>query len=563
MPILPEERHLSSLQREVEEEYGMRLDGQEDGNSASISLYTSIASDVDYAIKRGDLVVGEDGYVALPDGAQCIVQFKMDACRVWSKIQQCSVGYTFVNACANPQSPYSTTEFCLFEGDDHWDSVFLNATQSLAEMNELAATPRIELKGARSGQIIAFVIYAGGDCSNIADMLCISGCNGPYPCPWCHVKRENMNPFKKSTVRPQRRTLESIGLLTHTTCGVCPGCRMEIVPTQADVKDSKKQMARADASKGDEVPSKGKWSAYLKSLKLTWLEAHFGHAYGHFILIRVSPNRWIACLLHANLRITSGIINILVFKFIGEYGKAEDQTKALKELLDDAGIWVREGQLKPKSKDLSAPYEKGVNFVGRDAEGINMLGTKLIDIVIPSAVRATNNLAQVKYEKIVACWDKWKEVWRVLNNGVGTADNAREERAVQVQELADEFRVLWYKAAGSTQGLYIHMLHEHFADMVREVGDLRPYQSQGLEHLHSFRKLIARHLTNRQKKLTSKNKRNRVTQTMATLLTKKHLMRKDMSGVEEKQFKVRTEAVAKQKIKRVSELGELGILKVL
>ena len=122
---------------------------------------------------------------------------------------------------------------------------------------------------------------------------------------------------------------------------------------------------------------------------------------------------------------------------------------------------------------------------------------------------------------------------------------------------------MWYKAAGSTQGLYIHMLHEHFADMVREVGDLRPYQSQGLEHLHSFRKLIARHLTNRQKKLTSKNKRNRVTQTMATLLTKKHLMRKDMSGVEEKQFKVRTEAVAKQKIKRVSELGELGILKVL
>jgi hypothetical protein len=62
-----------------------------------------------------------------------------------------------------------------------------------------------------------------------------------------------------------------------------------------------------------------------------------------------------------------------------------------------------------------------------------------------------------------------------------------------VQQLADEFRVLWHKAVGSTLGLYIHMLHEHFADMVRLVGNLRPYQAQGLEHLHSFRKEVMRH----------------------------------------------------------------------
>jgi hypothetical protein len=75
----------------------------------------------------------------------------------------------------------------------------------------------------------------------------------------------------------------------------------------------------------------------------------------------------------------------------------------------------------------------------------------------------------------------------VLNDAVDSTDEkARNARTDVVQKLADEFRVLWYKAVGSTQGLYIHLLHDYFADMVREVGDVRPYQAQGLEHLHTL-----------------------------------------------------------------------------
>ena len=101
----------------------------------------------------------------------------------------------------------------------------------------------------------------------------------------------------------------------------------------------------------------------------------------------------------------------------------------------------------------------------------------------------------------------------------------RNTRADEVQVLADAYRVAWYKAVGSTHGLYIHVLHEHLADQVRAVGDLRPYQSQGLEHLHSFRKLTARHLKNRQIEL-SKYGRNRVTQSLSVQLASKQIQRK-------------------------------------
>ena len=42
----------------------------------------------------------------------------------------------------------------------------------------------------------------------------------------------------------------------------------------------------------------------------------------------------------------------------------------------------------------------------------------------------------------------------------------------------DAYVDAWVKVVGNTQGLYIHYvyMHAHVADMMREIGDLRPYQ---------------------------------------------------------------------------------------
>jgi hypothetical protein len=350
-------------------------------------------------------------------------------------------------------------------------------------------------------------------------MNCVSSCRGPCPCTFCEAKLSELNPFKKHKKRPVRRTLSRIRLLAHTECGICPGCKMEIVSTQAEVKDAKKQVVLAEG--GDVVPPEGQWSAYLKSLDMSWLEAHFGIVYGRHPLLRVEVAKWYACLLHFNLRLTGGCINKLVFAYLGKFGKLEDQVAAIGELLKDCGIWVREASLKPKSKNQEAAYVPDISFVGKDAIGIHKLAEQLSDIVFPPAKRARDKDLQKTYDKAMKVWNLWRDIWRMINNAVDSDDEAaRNKRADEVQVLGDEFRVAWYKAVGNTHGLYVHYLHEHLADQIRAVGDLSPYQAQGLEHLHSFRKLIARHLTNRQIVL-SRYKRNRLTQSMGVQLVSK------------------------------------------
>jgi hypothetical protein len=153
---------------------------------------------------------------------------------------------------------------------------------------------------------------------------------------------------------------------------------MEIVPTPADVKDPSKQIAKGQPGDDEPRPAKKDWSKYLKSLKVTWLVAHLGTKYGHHPLLKVKVKKWLACILHANLRVTSGpgITNYCVFGHLGnlKYGKAEEQGKAIEALLATAKVWIKEGAVKPKSKDLTAAYKKPISFVGRDAEIINMLG---------------------------------------------------------------------------------------------------------------------------------------------------------------------------------------------
>ena len=93
---------------------------------------------IGYALSSDYLII-----IAAADSGQLIqkinnlplrIQFKMDACRSWAKVQQTSLDYVFVRACANPGSPYDTTELCLFEGDDHWDAVAVHAAGAIAEI---------------------------------------------------------------------------------------------------------------------------------------------------------------------------------------------------------------------------------------------------------------------------------------------------------------------------------------------------------------------------------------------------------------------------------------------
>ena len=70
------------------------------------------------------------------------------------------------------------------------------------------------------------------------------------------------------------------------------------------------------------------------------------------------------------------------------------------------------------------------------------------------------------------------ELHEAENELQGNADVAEELRAVLQADL-------------DSVGVAVQVCEE-------QLGDLRPYQTQGLEHCHSIRKFIARNLTNRQ-----------------------------------------------------------------
>ena len=563
IPMLPEFRQVVKVKTEINRKFKMARDGDKTGTSAHASLPTCLEADVQYAIRLGKLVCKEDGQVMCPNGAPLRVQFKMDAYRVWSKVQQTCIAYVFVNACTNANSPFDTTEFCLFEGDDHWDAVQTQAPETLGEINELIRTASLRCN-ANGDCAIEVDVWGGGDLSNQNDMLCVSSCNGPFPCPQCEQPREKMCKKGNATLR----TLPRIDLLSHTTCGVCPGCGMTIVATQEEVKDPEKQMLRAEP--GDSEPKlKGAWGKAMKAKKLTWLLAHFGIKYGHFPLLRIPVKRWPLCLLHMNLRIVTGMINRCVFDFLGDYGDAEEQAAALLAILGGSNVWMRAGALKPTSKDANAAYVKDISFVGRDCEVVVDLAPRMLEVIFPAAQRQDDSDIQEAYERALRCWTVWALLWRQLNDDIDVYDEeARNTRADVVQKLADEWLEAWVECVGHTQGLYIHMLHTHLSGWVRELGDLRLYQSQGLEHGHSIRKLIARLLCNRHRVVKKKRKDGgmghaRNEQMLSNVLARKELIRGSGHALHQTEHKRNEKAQRATQIKRVAIEAERGRVKVV
>ena len=406
-------------------------------------------------------------------------------------------------------------------------------------------------------------VWAGGDQSNQADMLCISSCNGPFPCVQCKEKKENM--CRKGNAEP--RTLEEIDLLSHTVCGVCPGCKVEIVATKEEVLDPAKQMVKAAA--GDEEPKSGPVFVWLKKQKLSWLYAHFGIKYGHHPLIRVRVKKWVLCILHMDLRVKGGLINKTLFSYLGEYGNADEQKTKVEAILTRNGVWIRDGAVKAKSKDMNAAYKKDISFVGRDAVAIADLAEEMLDVMFPPDMRAEDEDVAEEHARALLCWTTYRPLWRLLNNDfVDVRDvQERKERGDQVQKLADVFLDAWVKAVGYTQGLYLHMLHAHVADWVRDLGDLRPYASHGLEHAHSIRKLIARHLTNRHKhakvRKDGKMGKARTEQCLSTVTARKEMMRQGGHALQQREDAANTKARRATQARRIAKEKEKGRVKVV
>ena len=558
-PMLPEHRKLVELQRKLDVKYGMNVSN--DGRSVDINVVGCIERDISYAIGISLLEINSEGQVVcVRTGRRLQIQFKMDACKLHKGVQQTAVAYTFVNASTNANSPADTRQFCLFENDDHWTSVALLAKRSLAEINVLVAQPVLQLPELGENVSVHADIFGGADLSNLNSMLCIAGCNCACPCPYCEVKKEDCCAAKCDA---PERSLDRIRLLAHSAEGVCPGCKMEI---KAEVEHPETEMPVAKP--GDAVPSTGKFGATsMKKLKTTWAQMHRGVVYGLHPLLSIPIKKWVICLLHMNLRIVGGMFNALVRDRIGKTQlEGQDQAKEIIALFSAHGIWMKESRLKPASKSLNSAQLPKLNFIGVDTEKMVQICEQLMDIIHPKKLRDASSGKRVReqYNKSMLVWRRWQVIWRLLNDALDSTDQeARNRRADAVQQAADEWLVAWVAAHKRTQGLYIHILVHHLAGMVRAYGDLRGFQSQGLEHTHSERKRIALHLTNRRVQNSTTNKRGRTEQTMSFIIAEDDCRKDQRHNLDQQSHKQRANTKIARTAKRVSDLDKQGITKQL
>jgi hypothetical protein len=80
-----------------------------------------------------------------------------------------------------------------------------------------------------------------------------------------------------------------------------------------------------------------------------------------------------------------------VFAHLGKYGKAEEHAGCCdRGAAVDCGRVAQErcGEAQSEEPHGSLLYKKPISFVGRDAEGINILGEKMMDIIFPPDIRS-------------------------------------------------------------------------------------------------------------------------------------------------------------------------------
>jgi hypothetical protein len=295
-----------------------------------------------------------------------------------------------------------------------------------------------------------------------------------------------------------KRDLDQCKLLAHLTVGgTCPGCDKEIVE-----KVSNKATQVQVAKPGMPQP-RGRVDGK------SHLQAHQNQRTGTGPLIDVPLARWVLCVLHLHLRIVGALFKSTILEVIGKFHvkgvKNCDDTGTVAELifnfLTDEGIHVKK---KTDPGNVISTFYNSISkhsFHGGDCSVMERIWERLCEMNYPASMCDVTSptwdrdVASRK-KNVMKIWAMWfEEIWPLINN----SELDKEAHASKVEVEGIKFLKLWKKVIGDTTHLYPHMLVAHLPDQIRELsGHITLYQTSGLEHKHSWRKLW-RKLTNKHK----------------------------------------------------------------
>jgi hypothetical protein len=191
---------------------------------------------------------------------------------------------------------------------------------------------------------------------------------------------------------------------------------------------------------------------------------------------QINIQEFYICVLHFMLRVVAKMFGVLV----GSKLYNEEQCKKVNVILHQLHVFIPPIQKQSKEAELRAMKSK--SFGGKECERVVLHFPLFLAIAYPLADQRLDS---------IAIGEKFLQYYWTLLHRVGTAQ-LRQEKAVLLRKMGDEFVAAWEKATGNDAlSPYIHAMVCAIPDQVErcaEDSELADLSGQGLENKNQQKK---------------------------------------------------------------------------
>ena len=319
------------------------------------------------------------------------------------------------------------------------------------------------------GHHMQIVWMGGGDLKFQSEQLGLNGHSSNHPCTHCecpkwllHMTKEDLH----ARIGIIKRTINRARMLNHkfgpewelTEPYNCPGC-------------------------GGHISAEDQKLPLTETRKKEWPGDHYGHYYDTLPILPVEFWDFIPDLLHTLLRQVANMYFVTVSMTLKSQADAEKLSALIEE------------QFKVKTDPV---FNQGTrNATKKQLQTLNGEESWRVMTHIREIISQTYSPGTPQYEKLVAVWESWEELYPSLLI-TDVPENKWEDLAALVESKAKTWHSKFMQVTGPHDVTpFMHEITVHFGDFIRRVGPLLPYSSEGLEAAHQPLKRIGKYRTNR------------------------------------------------------------------
>eukprot|EP00899_Mesostigma_viride_P025960 jgi/Mesvir1/6549/Mv16809-RA.1 len=346
----------------------MKIVQSEDGTVVTSGLRAALLQDLranPKGLDRAKIL-----YQILGDGAQMARGFK--ALSIGGRVMRHGGSGDEV---AMHQSPNKLQELVMAKGRDDDYKVLEEVTARLVgELEEIRQEGGVFNGNVR--RVLEAIL--GGDLQWLHAVLGLVGCSGTYPCPWCHMSKDQLHEGWLGQVEHELRTLEGM-----------------------------RKMAHAHA----------------------FAKAHYGQFFGRPPIFNIPLTHVTLCLLHMELNMVATWLQRVVLDHV----QAKDEERLVHMLKVEVECHVKPEQVKARKKTQGkGDLSERVTVIGRECHKVLNSGDKLLDVVFPEE----HDMRPAMQDSLDALREFWVEVARPFEDDKVEGGPVRQAVADRVKAAA-------------------------------------------------------------------------------------------------------------------------------